>query len=295
MEFNEFIYKVADCISEYLLQYDIDKIHIERVTKNNGIVCTGLVIVVKGEQISPNIYLDYYYKLYCQGRQWEEILQLIAEEYQGARDRLVQESLMANVSAEEVRHRVFIKLINYEKNKELLDGCPYIPFLDLAISFRYLVKRDDKGIASAVVRNEDMEKWGFSTEEIYKIARDNTKRLFPPKLDRLDLMLKNFTVDYSGVPEDTDLYVLTNEQGINGASYMIYKDIIDGFAKKKGSSLYILPSSIHEVLLLPAELKYNKEELSVMVSEINRYVVSELDYLSDNVYFYDVNDGNISI
>ena len=295
MEFNDFIKKVADSIPEYLLQYEIDKVHIDKVSKNNGIVCTGMSIVLKGESISPNIYLDYYYSLYSRGKPFEEILVLIRDEYREARKRLEQDNIMTTLSADEVKQNVFIKLINYEKNKDMLENCPYIPFLDLAVSFRYLVKHDDNGIASAIVRNTDMEKWGFSTEDLYNLAKENTRRLFPPSLGRLDFVLKNVVPDADDIPEDTGLYVLTNEQGINGAVYMIYKDIIAELANEKGSSLYILPSSIHEVLLLPVVPEHNKEDLAIMVKEINRYVVSEMDYLSDNVYFYDINDGTITI
>lgn len=294
MDFKEFTDAIAAGISEYLLQYDIDKVHTEKVCKNNGVAYTGLMITIKGEKLTPNIYLDYYYGLYKEGYGMEKIMSMIGEEYKTARKRLEKDKFIT-LDELEIEKSLFIKLINYERNKELLADCPYIPFFDLAISFRYLVQRDGAGIASGMVRNCDMEKWNINTEQLYKMAKENTLRLFPPRLSRLDVMLKESVPDMPEVPAESSLYVLTNNQGVNGASYMIYKDIIGGFAEKLGSSLYIIPSSIHEILILPAASGMKKTELLEMVKEVNQYAVSELDYLSDNVYFYDINDENIKI
>lgn len=294
MDLKNFTDAVAAGISEYLLQYDVDKIHTEKVSKNNGVTYTGLMITIKGEKLTPNIYLDYYYALYNEGYSLEKIMSMISEEYKAARGRLEKDKFIT-LDELEIEKSLFIKLINYEKNKEILADCPYIPFFDLAISFRYLVQSDGTGIASGMVRNCDMERWNLNTGELYKMAKENTLRLFPPRLSCLDKILKENMPDMPDMPKESGLYVLTNNQGVNGASYMIYKDIIGGFAEELGSSLYIIPSSIHEILILPDASGMSKSELMEMVKEVNRYAVSELDYLSDSVYFYDINDKNIKI
>jgi len=295
MEFNEFVKRIVDEIPDYLLQYDIDNIHVEKVNKNNGVVCTGMVIVLQGEHISPNIYLDYYYRLYSDGKTIDEILGMIGDEYKEARNRLKHENIDISMDIETIKKNIFIKLINYERNKELFKDSPYIPFLDLAVCFRYLVKHNESGIASAIVRNSDLEKWKINIDELYELAKENTLRIFPPNLKRLDILLKEVVPDDLDIPEDTQLYVLTNLQGINGASYLLFDEIIKKFAKEKNSNLFILPSSIHEVLLLPETQEFNKDELANMVQDINKYVVSDMDFLSDNVYFYNLNDCNISV
>lgn len=292
MEFKEFVDMIVEGIPEYLHQYDIDKIHIENISKNNGITYTGLIIVLKGENLSPNIYLDYYYTLYNKGYSLEHILEIVGEDYRLAKTRIDKDSFeMPSTSS--IEELLFIKLINYERNKELLSDCPYIPFFDLAITFRFLVKKDGKGIASGMVRNEDMKRWGINTAKLYNMAKENMLKMFPPKLSRLDTMLRENLGECPVMPDEACLYVLTNEQGINGASYMIYKDIISRFSDELGCSLYIIPSSIHEILILPSVCAMTKEELIEMVKEINLYVVSDLDFLSDNVYFYDREDEKI--
>lgn len=293
MEFKQFVDLIVERIPEYLLQYDIEKIHIEEVSKNNGIKCTGMVIILKGEAVSPNIYLDYYFMQYKRGVALEAIFDMISGEYKSAREEM-KFVKFPTMEEKDAKERIFIKLVNYERNEKILEDCPYIPFLDLAITFRYLANKDENGIASALIHNKDMERWEMNTEELYLVAKENTRRIFPPSLRRLEERLKEEIPSCDDI-FDIGLYVLTNEQGINGAAYMIDKDIIDGFAEERKSSLFILPSSIHEVLLLPVGEGMRKEDLEELVKDVNKYVVSEMDFLSNHVYYYDISKKSIQI
>lgn len=291
MEFKEFLNVVKDKLPDYLLQYDIEDIHVNTVSKNNGRKFTGIAIAVRDEQISPNIYMDYYYMLYSEEKDMNHILELITEEYIKARENIDGYDFKC-IDNMNIQNKIFLKLINFEKNQEILADCPYIKYEDLAITFRILLKSDDSGIASACMRNKEFDKLNMDIDSLYNIAKENTRKLFPPVLQRLDKMIFDKYSDISEPPHDMNLYVLTNNQGINGAVYMSYEDIISDFAKEHGS-FYILPSSIHEVILFPSEQDEAREELSEMVMEINRYVVTDTEYLSDSVYFYDSDVGQI--
>ncbi|MBE5944094.1 MAG: hypothetical protein E7258_04140 [Lachnospiraceae bacterium] len=288
MDFNEFVGIVVELIPEYLLQYDVDDIRVEKVHKNNGIVCTGMAICLKGETISPNIYLEYYYNLYSEGKNIDDILGLIRDEYNQAKDRIDKEGYV-DMTKEDLKDCVFLKIVNYERNKIVLEECPYISFQDLAITYRYLVKKDSDGIASAIIKNSDLKRWNIKAEDLYEIALENTKKFFPPVLKPLNIMLRELMGDIN-LSDDAELNVLTNTQGINGATNIIFDDILYNFAKKYDSDIYILPSSIHEVLLLPVSEKAKHKDLIEMVKEINQYVVGEMDYLSDNVYIYSLKE-----
>lgn len=291
MEFEQFLNVVKDKLPDYLLQYDVEDIHINTVSKNNGRKFTGIAIAVRDELISPNIYMDYYYMLYSEGKDINHILELITEEYIEARENIDSYDFKS-VENMDIQNNIFLKLINFEKNKDVLAKCPYIKYKDLAITFRILVKSDDSGIASACMTNRELHMLNMDIDSLYNVAKENTRRLFPPVLQKLDEMMFGKYSDGGGRSQGMDLYVLTNNQGINGAVYMSYEDIICDFAKEHGS-FYILPSSIHEVILLPREQDEEREELSEMVMEINRYVVTDTEYLSDNVYFYDSAVGQI--
>jgi len=109
------------------------------------------------------------------------------------------------------------------------------------------------------------------------------------------LQLKNVSLLAPFIIDGTKLYILSNKAGVNGATSMIFEDIIKAFAVEHSTDVYILPSSIHEVLLLPHEEGMDKKEMEEMVREINTYVVSQMEYLSDNVYKYDFKEFCVKI
>lgn len=293
MDFTQFCEAVRDGIAEYLLQYDIERLHLEQVCHNNGVAHTGLVILKKGENTSPTIYLEQYYSGYRQGiKTFEEILQLIAQEYALVLKRMEEQGELA-VDMEQVKERVFLRLVNYQRNREQLMDCPYIPFHDMAITFRYLVKMDERGIASALLHFSNLQECDITVEELYRVARENTIQLFPPFVKRLDEFLEDRYPQSERYPETPEIYILSNQQFIYGATMMIYKDVIAAFAEHVDRNVYIIPSSVNEVLLCIADSCMEREMLENTLHEVNEFVVSEMDYLSDEVYFYDKELGNI--
>ncbi len=295
MEFNDFLNEVRDKLPDYLMQYDIESINISPVSKNNGKTCTGMAVVLRGEQVAPNIYMEYYYMLYCQEHDMDHVLKLIADEYKEASAGIDKLGLLLmDDDACMVKSNIFLKLVNLEKNRSNISDCPYIQFMDLAITFRVMVQRDKKGMASAVLKYRDMERWQLDIDELYDIAYKNTLRMFPPVVKKLDTVIEEKLSDAKELPKNNNLYVLTNADGINGATCIVFQDILKKFGEQHGS-FYILPSSIHETLLLPACKSEIRGELEEMVRDINKYVVSDMDYLSDTVYYYDFDKGKIEL
>ena len=291
MNFEDFCNDIAENICTYLPDYNIETARIETVTKNNGVDCTGIVILLEGENVAPNIYLDYYYMVYRQGRSLDDVLRMIGEEYIRAKDTMDRSDF--NIDMDNIYENAVIKLVNYQLNKEKLVNCPYIKYLDLAITFRFLVKLDDNGVASALISNKDLIRFDITKEELYDIAMENTRRLFPEQIRCMDEFIPN--LEQVCLEEDRNkLFVLTNEAGVNGATSMLYENVLRDFAKKMNKSLFILPSSIHEVIMICCD-DMEKERLKSLVKEVNKFVVSEVEYLSDNVYFYDLDSDKITI
>lgn len=291
MNFREFTNEIIERIPDYFLTEDIAEISTNKILKNNGVEMSALTIKLVDEQITPNIYLDYRYSQYLDGREISDILSDIRREYTEARNNIYVKDF--RYAFETVEPNLFVKLVNYDTNREFLKNCVHERYMDLALTVRYLVRSDENGIASGHVRYQDLENWGMSRTEIVELAKNNTRRLFPPVYDRLDAALAKAMPDVELPEMDVDSvpYVLTNSIGINGAVNMIYPDIVEEISRKNGNKdLYILPSSIHEALFLAAEPGMSVEDLEMMVKEVNRYVVSKQDYLSDSVYKYDVRE-----
>lgn len=270
-------------------EYAID---IRQITKNNGICLDGLCIFRLDDMISPTIYLKQYYDHYQCGASLADIVYNITREYEQG---LFLKPAIPDVDAyyEAVRSQIIMRLVNFEKNKEILEECPHIKFHDLAITFRWLAFQDEIGISSALISNHELERWGISLEQMYEDAKQNTERLFPGKIAKL----KDVIEDSGLIPEskELELYLLTNEQGLNGATCILYHQILKEFARKHKSSFYLLPSSIHEMILCFDCDEVSVDMLLALVKEANHTVVTMGEVLSDNIYFYDYKNNSISM
>lgn len=297
LEFKEFVASVRDQIADYLMQYDVDTVEVKELLKNNDVVVTGLIVHLSDCPVTPNLYLESYYESYRQGTCMEEIMEQLRDDYIYAKNHTPIDSCEP-FCVDTVRERIFLKLVNREKNEGFLQNCPYVPYMDLAITFRYIVVCDGERIGSALVRNQDMEQWNLSLETLYALAKDNTRRIFPVKLTSMEEIIEksiDICLDMELLEQEPKLYVLTNERGVNGASLMLYEDVLAEFADRFDCDFYILPSSIHEVLLLPKTEEISVAFLSQTVREVNRFAVGETDYLSDCVYYYNRNTKSVSI
>ena len=275
-----------------MLNYDIEKIRLETVKHNNGVTHTGLVIILREEECAPSIYLEAFFERYKDGIEMEEIFSMIAGQYRAIRKKMESQDAFS-VDVDKMEESVFLRLVNYEKNREILEDCPYIPFHDMAITFRYLVQSDDNGIASALIHNSVFEHSNLSLEQLYCNAKQNTMREFPPFLRRLDQFLGERYPNEMGYPEQPNLFILSNQQFIYGATMMVYREILSELAEKMDSDFYIIPSSVNEVLIYLADETADPKMLGTTLREVNTYMVSKTDFLSDRIYFYDKNKGMI--
>lgn len=280
-------------------------IEIHNIVKNNSFELEGMVIIENGKNISPNFYLQLYYQEYLRGVGIEDIVAEMLKKY----DQLQHEDFSEfSMDIENCMDKIVCRLVSYEKNIKLLENIPYIRFLDLAIIFYCLVVESGDGIGSVRISNKIMEEWKITVKMLYQVAIYNTERLFPKVFCSLKTMLESMIESgKKEVPEvffDTDSYslentsapfVLTNKRGINGAAVILYPDCLKEIGRLAGEDLYIIPSSIHELLIVPDDRQTPPKELRRMVQEVNASCVAAEEVLSDMVYKYSVEKNIIEI
>lgn len=312
LKYQEFLEECIQKLKEQLGEgYNIQ---LNTILKNNSITMDGVVILKDGAKITPNIYLEEYFQLYEQGKDMEEIISEITTVYfDKVRER---NDVDIQFTYETMKSQIIYRVVNREKNKELLKDCPHFEFLDLAVTFHCLVQDGMDSIATIRITNNHLKLWQVSMAEIYECAKENTPKLMPPILRKLEEVLKeilseeNLPIDEEQVQverkrleadcevpeyERADLYILSNLKGINGASCLLYPEIIKNFSKLLQCDLYILPSSIHEIIILPAFDAYSKEHLEEMVTDINQTQVPYEEVLSDHVYYYSSLENQIKL
>ena len=268
------------------------ELSLRRIPKNNGLVQDGLCISKTGSPVAPAIYLNTCYEQYLRGRPMERILGEILELY---RNHETAPGLDCTnlLDFEAMKPRILLRLINRESNASLLQNMPHIPWLDLAIVFCLCLKEDDSGLMTASIYNDHLDAWGISQNDLWLLAMENTPRRFPPVITHMSCILGGIEPDGPGPMRKQDdallsspLYVLTNSSGIHGAACILYPQVLKNFAEGVERDLMILPSSIHEVLLLPTEKDISCQEMSRLVECVNQTEVPSQDRLSNQVYLY---------
>lgn len=301
MEINEFVRKVCNAVKKELgPDYRVEH---KEVRKNNGVILHGLLILTEDQNVAPTIYLDTFLEAYESGVTFSAIVQRLL-------DICWEDTLKEHIdmeffrSFEQVRDRICYRLIGRKGNEELLEDIPYIEFLDLAICFYYAYHGSVLGEGTILIHNSHMELWETCTAELFGLAKRNTQKLFPWVCSSLKEVLDEVTgLDSSmeGEAEDCSflqevpLKVLSNEKRMHGAICMLYPDVLEGLARKERRNFYILPSSVHEVILLADTGSGSVGELKRMVAEVNSTQVAPEEVLSDSLYYYDSTDKRVKI
>ena len=289
MKFEEFTKAVKEKLQENL--GESYRVEIQQVRKNNDVLLSGLTIHSKETNIIPTIYLEAFYELYKNDMPMEKIITKIFKTYQ---ESLPKENIDMNFfkDFEKVKDRIVYRLVHGERNKELLKDIPHIPFWDLVICFSYAFHSDELGDGMILIHNDHMENWNVNHSALMQLAEVNTPRLFPAAFYGINEVLKQMhvDVDLSECIEE-QLYVLTNQKKIYGAASILYPGTLSLVAEQLNSDFYILPSSIHEVLILRKErfqeLEQEGKYLHKIIRDINYVELAAEEVLSDYPYFYD--------
>ena len=266
---------------------------------NNGVKLTAIHITENDRNITPTIYIDDYYQRFREGMELEVIVADIMSIYRSARKRK-QFDVSAFSELDVMKETFSFKLINYEKNKELLEDVPHLIFLDLAIVFYAVVEMPEYGYGTILIHNEHLAIWNITKEQLVKMARENAPKILPCHVTSMSELIKKVAagddiyrhIEDSGMPS---LYILSNTNGTLGAAVMLYPRVLADFATACGSDLVILPSSVHEVILSPARDMDDMDRLNEMVCEVNKTQLRQEEILADHVYYYDRRNDEIII
>lgn len=297
MVYETFLTTVKEALHNRLgSQYNIS---IQQVPKNNGTMLDGLCISRHSDRITPTIYLNAYYHQLEEGVPLDSILDEIFRVYtDNSVVPQVDPSFLSDFPS--LRPKVAYKLIHRESNQKLLTTIPHMDYLDLSIVFYLFLEENEYGHMTALIYQNHMESWGTTMEELYQLASVNTPRLLHADVKSMDDVMKELAQaklgdDYDEAfidelldPSDTPpLFVLSNSAGLNGACAILYENLLKNFADSLEQDLVILPSSIHEVLLIPYTEDICFEELLEMVHHINLTEVPVEDRLSNQIYYFD--------
>ena len=285
-DYVEFVEAVFQMVSEKMGEaYEIEKI---QTKKNNdtprwGLMITKLQRVSEYVACNPTIYLEEFYENYQDVLDMDEVVQNVIYTYYECVDRFQLKK--GFFEFDNLKDRICFKLVNYEMNQETLLDRPYRQFLDLAVVYYVFLHVDSYGSATIPVNNDLMQKWGTDEDELWELAYENTRDMLTPQMKSMKATLHELTGKI--FEEVAPLFVLSNNYRLFGATSILYQEILQTIAEIYESNYYILPSSIHECIIYLDEGVMNKDELDMMIQEINQTQVEVEEVLANHAYYYD--------
>lgn len=291
MEYGEF----KRALQEQLQERFGARAHVEIQTflKNNSKRQDGIMVFQEGSSATPAVYLDKYYDEFQSGASLGAIVREISDFYEDNHEAEFDLSFFKEFA--KVRERIVFQLVNFERNAELFQEVPYVRTLDLAMVFLCRVEHPSYGNVNIMIRDTHLKLWGTDVVALYERAMANTPRLLPCELKSMGELLSEIgqddLADISNeliISEENDpgMYVLSNYLHCHGAACMMYRGILSKFAMACGSDFYIIPSSVHEVILIPVKKMLSHSAMNEVVGQVNRTQVASEEVLADTVYFY---------
>lgn len=277
MNYEEFVCAMEESTRKKLsLSETVER---KGITKNNGVIEQGLIVRRTGENVAPIIYLEGFYEKYQLGATLDSLSDILIRKSRET-PAIPERSYGDIMDFSKIRGQIIYKLVNAEKNEHLLKEIPYLPMMDFAVIFYWLISVGESERGTVLIRNSHMEHWKLPISVLYQCAMENTYRLCPPVF----APLSEYVMEMN---EEDLLYLLSNDTGVNGAAALLYPEMLHKIYEKLGCGYYLLPSSVHEFLVVPEEDRICPENLGNVVREVNATQIKEEEFLSDHIYHFD--------
>lgn len=304
MDFESFVNEVKDNIKDYLPErFALANIEVRENQKLNE-TYTGLYVQEPGQVITPTLNLDQMYEAYENGTSMDELLGQSAELI--LRDP-IEIDIRKLLDYDQAKENLFIRVSSVEANQDKLAMAPHKTYEDLAVTYHIAADIGGEGIASTMVTNQMLDTFGITAEQLHQDALANSENLFPARVESMGAVIRrmmgadmiasgmsqedvDMMMDSMGIDDSNPMTVVSNDQSINGAAVLFYPGQMDKIAEQMQGDYFVLPSSTHEMLVIPDTGDFHHKELKAMVTEINATQVEPKDRLTDEVYHYDSKD-----
>lgn len=293
MELTQFGEQLAETLSDHLPTELQDlMVQMEWKPKLNGMEKPGLSLMRPGEQTGAVLYLDGYYEAFRQGASWETILQDAAQACSRAMEQ--QKAFAGSVRAEAfdpAAHPIVLQLVNRNRNRRLLQEVPCRMFGDFAMVYRICVPAEPGSQASILLDHRMLQRLSLSPEALHEQAVRQSQELLEPTFSPLMGLAMGQSARLLSDPQaegcSPEPYVLSNTKVWNGAAALLYPGVPEQLEERMGAGYYLLPSSVHEWMVLPRDCGLTEREMQDLVRSANQDAVAAEEFLGDRAYQYD--------
>lgn len=293
LTYEQFKTEIAENIKDYLPD-DYKEAEVKLSTVNKiGKTYDALFVRPKNKNYSPAADINTFFDAYESGETFDKIMRDIADVLQTeAPDHTKDMSWL--IDYEKVKERLFIRVSNADKNKNIIESAPHKMVEDLIITCHIAVDQGPKSMASTIVNNELLERYGVTGEQLFEDAIENAPEVSPVKIDSMYDFVSRMVPEFEENPDEAkSMYIVTNKTNTYGAAAIFYSGILDKMYEEIGGSFIVLPSSVNEVIIVPDYGRY--KDLKKMVEDINESSVEPEERLSNSVCKYDAESKSLCI
>jgi len=295
MDYENFKEQFVADVKDRLAEQGADvKVSVNEVNKLNESY-EAITVTPEGSNIGVNMSLEKFYDAVQDGTPYDSVVAKAVDVINNGIDKRPEIDVAALTDYSQMKEKLAMEVVSAEANKDMLQNVPHQNMEDMAVVYRFVLNSDEDGRASILVTNQILDHMGVTPEQLHADALENAPQIKPAEIKGMsEVMVEMMGYDQAAMmgivpvaPEDEQMFVATVPDKVHGAGVLAYQDFMDQAAERAGGDFFILPSSIHEVLIVPDNGKMDLKELENMVKEVNETQVAPADKLTDSVYHYD--------
>ena len=295
MDYEKFKEQFVADVKDRLAEQGADvKVSVNEVNKLNESY-EAITVTPEGSNIGVNMSLEKFYDAVQDGTPYDSVVDKAVDVINNGIDKRPEIDVESLTDYSQMKEKLAMEVVSAEANKDMLQNVPHQNMEDMAVVYRFVLNSDEEGRASILVTNQILDHMGVTPEQLHADALENAPQIKPAEIKGMsEVMAEMMGYDQAAMmgivpvaPEDEQMFVATVPDKVHGAGVLAYQDFMDQAAERVGGDFFILPSSIHEVLIVPDNGKMDLKDLENMVKEVNETQVAPADKLTDSVYHYD--------
>ena len=295
MNYEDFKEKFIEDVSDRLYEQGAEvNISVHEVNKLNESY-EAITVTPEGSNIGVNVGIDKFFGAYENGTPYEEVVDKAVDVVAHGIAQRPEFDIDSLTDYSQMEEKLAMEVVSAEANKDLLETVPHKNMEDMAVVYRFVLSSDDDGRASILVTNQIIESMGVTPEQLHADALENAPHIKPAEIRGMSEVMAELVgpeqAEMMGIvpmdPKDEQMFVATVPDKVHGAGVLAYQDFMDQAAERVGGDFFILPSSIHEILIVPDNGQMDLKTLEDMVKDVNATQVAPADKLTDSVYHYD--------
>ncbi|SEA18518.1 hypothetical protein SAMN05216349_10663 [Oribacterium sp. KHPX15] len=271
------------------LNVKINSTHMEKLNESYD----AISITPEGSQIGVNANLNHIFKAIERGVNYEEVAAKAADSIAANLQNTPDINIDNLMNYDHMKSKLTMEVVSAERNADMLRNVPHEQMEDMAVVYRLVLSESTDGRSSILVTNNLMNQFGITHDQLREDAMKNAPEIRPSEIKGMcevmnELMGHDLMPELS--PQDEQMFVASVPDKVHGAGVIAYPNFFEEAAEKLGGDYYVLPSSIHEVLLVRDNGQMTSKELEAMVRDVNATQVAPEEQLTDHVYHYDSKD-----